>query len=222
MAIKAVLFDLDGTLLDTAPDFVHTINQLAREYQVETPTDDAIRQQVSNGTRALIKLLFGLQEGEDGFEERRHRLFDIYEATMGKHCVLFDGMNNLVSNIVSNDLAWGIITNKPVRFAKPIVEDLPLAHPPAVLLCPDHVKHTKPDPEAMFLACEQLQCAAHEVIYIGDHKRDIDCGRNAGSKTIAVSFGYISSDDDIERWQADYIAHNTDDIWRFINPLINI
>ena len=222
MAIKAVLFDLDGTLLDTAPDFIYTIKQLAKEYRIESPSDDAIRQQVSNGARALVKLLFGLQEDDEGFEERRQKLFDIYEATMGKYCGLFDGMDDLISHIVSKNLVWGIITNKPVRFAKPIVEDLPIKHPPAVLLCPDHVKHAKPDPEAMFLACEQLQCEPHEVVYIGDHKRDIDCGRNAGTKTVAVSFGYIAGDDDIERWQADFIAHETNDIWRYVEPLITV
>jgi len=219
MAIKAVLFDLDGTLLDTAPDFVHTINQLAKEYNIDAPQPDAIRQQVSNGARALVKLLFSLNEGDDGFEERRQRLFDIYEATMGKHCVLFDGMEVLLDNIVSNTLSWGVITNKPVRFAKPIVDNLSLVHPPALLLCPDHVKQAKPDPEAMFMACEQLQCEPHEVIYIGDHLRDIECGRNAGTKTVAVSFGYITPEDNIERWQADCIAHNTDDIWNYIHPL---
>ena len=222
MALKAVLFDLDGTLLDTAPDFIETLHQLANTYQVKAPSDEAIRQQVSNGARALVKLLFGLQEGEAGFEERRQALFDVYESVMGQHCELFNGMDELIENIVKHKLAWGIITNKPVRFAEPIVNNLALNHPPALLLCPDHVKKAKPDPEAMFKACELLECEPHEVVYIGDHLRDIDCGRNAGTKTVAVSFGYLENDDDIHRWQADFIANKTEEIWGFIQPLIDL
>jgi len=222
MAIKAVLFDLDGTLLDTAPDFIHTINQLATQNNLAAPAPEAIREQVSNGARALVKLLFKLSEGEEGFENRKQQLFDVYEQTMGKHCLLFEGMDELLSKIVEKSLHWGIITNKPLRFAQPIVDDLALPHPPALLLCPDHVKQAKPAPEAMFLACDQLQCEPHEIVYIGDHLRDIDCGRNAGTKTIAVSFGYTTPDDDIERWQADHIAHDTGDIWNYIDSLTHV
>lgn len=219
MTIKAVLFDLDGTLLDTAPDFIVAVNQLAQEYAVQTPPAEVIRQQVSNGARALVKLLFNLQEGDVGFEERRQRLFDCYEAAMGQHCVLFEGMYALLEQIAAHHLQWGIITNKPVRFAEPLIDKLPLPSKPAILLCPDHVTKAKPDPEAMYLACKQLDCEPNEVVYLGDHLRDIECGRRAGTKTIAVNFGYIAENDDINQWQADFIAQHTNDIWPYIEPL---
>lgn len=214
--VKAILFDLDGTLLDTAPDFIMTLNQLCDEYQQPRIEPERIRQTVSDGARALTTLAFKINEGDKGFEERRQRLLDIYFDHMGKHCVLFDGMASLLEKIHHNHLHWGIVTNKPVRFAKPIIDKLALPTPPAVLICPDHVTLAKPDPEGLQLACKQLDCLASEAIYIGDHLRDIECGRRAGSPTIAVSFGYVHADDDITQWQADFIAHHSNDIWPII------
>ena len=216
MSIKAVLFDLDGTLLDTAPDFVVTVQQMAKEYNIPSPSDNKIRSQVSNGARALIKLLFNLNEGDEGFEIKRQRLFDVYESIMGKHCVLFEGMFELIENLNKHQIDWGIITNKPARFAEPIVENLTLPSKPAILLCPDHVVNAKPHPEAMILACNQLHCSPAETFYVGDHKRDIDCGRIAGSHTIAVNYGYIAGGDDVNSWQADYIVESASDIFPII------
>ncbi|MGH1440746.1 MAG: HAD family hydrolase [Cellvibrionaceae bacterium] len=217
---KAIFFDLDGTLLDTAPDFVVTLNQLADEYQTPRISEGDIRQTVSDGARALTTLLFQLNVGDDGFEERRQRLLDIYFEHMGKHCVLFDGMQTLIEHIRNEKLFWGIITNKPYRFAESIVDNLQLAARPNLLICPDHVKKAKPDPEALILACNKVGCNTHEAVYIGDHKRDIDCGISAGSKTIAVSFGYIHQDDNITQWGADHIAHHSNDIWPIIQQYL--
>lgn len=213
---KAIFFDLDGTLLDTAPDFVVTLNQLADEYKVARISEDRIRQTVSDGARALTSLLFKLNVEDNGFEERRQRLLDIYFEHMGKHCALFEGMQTLIENIKNEKLFWGIITNKPYRFAESIVDNLQLAARPNLLICPDHVKKAKPDPEALILACNKVGCNTQEAIYIGDHKRDIDCGISAGSKTIAVSFGYIHPEDDITQWNADHIAHHSAEIWPIV------
>jgi len=216
MKAKAVFFDLDGTLLDTAPDFVVALNQLADEYQVPRISEEMIRQTVSDGARALTTRLFKLDVNETGFEERRQRLLDIYFEHMGKHCVLFEGMYELLEKIQNEKLFWGIITNKPYRFAESIVDNLALPLRPNLLLCPDHVSRAKPDPEALIFACNKVGCQTQEAIYIGDHKRDIDCGISAGSITIAVSFGYIHENDNISDWNADHIAHHSDDIWPII------
>lgn len=220
LTLKAVFFDLDGTLLDTAPDFIVTLNQLSDEYKVPRVSETQIRQTVSDGARALTKLVFQLSEGETGFEERRQRLLDIYYDHMGKHCVLFEGMDDLLSDINNAGLSWGIITNKPHRFASVIVDDLEFPSRPDVLLCPDHVTHPKPNAEALLLACQQVNCKPEEAIYIGDHKRDIDCGKNAGSPTIAVSFGYIHQNDNIDDWQADHVAHHSNEIWPIIKTYL--
>ena len=216
MSLKAVFFDLDGTLLDSAPDFFVTMHQLMDEYQQPRVDEAAIRATVSDGGRALTTLGFGLQVGDDGFHERHQRLLDIYTDHMGKHCVLFPGIDALLSQIKNAQLFWGVITNKPARFTDPILENLNLSVHPNLVLCPDHVSKAKPDPEALLLACKKVACKPEEALYIGDHKRDIDCGISAGSPTIAVTFGYTKHDDDIASWNANHIAHNSDDIWSII------
>lgn len=218
--IKAVFFDLDGTLLDSAPDFVVTLNQLMDEYQRPRISEERIRQTVSDGARALITLAFELNIDDTGFEERRQRLLDIYHQHMGKHCILFDGMFELIEQIHSEKLFWGVITNKPYRFAESIVDNLELPARPNLLICPEHVSKAKPNPEALILACNKVGCETEEAIYIGDHKRDIDCGISAGSKTIAASFGYIHEQDDINLWNADHIAHHSNDIWPIVQQYL--
>jgi 2-phosphoglycolate phosphatase len=220
MSIKAVFFDLDGTLLDSAPDFFNAMHQLTDEYQLPRISEQAIRETVSDGARALTTLAFNLQSDAFGFQERNQRLLDIYFEQLGQHCVLFPGMEQLLNNIKSAPLFWGIITNKPSRYTDPILEKLALSTPPNLVICPDHVSKAKPDPEALILACNKVGCRPEEAIYIGDHQRDIDCGRAAGSPTIAVSFGYIHRDDDINNWQADHIAHNSNDIWNIIRSYL--
>lgn len=220
MTIKAVFFDLDGTLLDSAPDFFTAMHQLTDEYQLPRISENAIRETVSDGARALTTLAFGLSVNEPGFQERNQRLLDIYFEQMGQHCVLFPGMEKLLYNIKNASLFWGVITNKPARYTDPILEKLALPVHPNLVICPDHVKNAKPDPEAMILACNKVGCLPSEAIYIGDHKRDVDCGRAAGSPTIAVSFGYIHKNDDINTWQADHIAHNSHDIWNIIHSYL--
>ncbi len=220
MSIKAVFFDLDGTLLDSAPDFFAAMHRLMDEYQQARVAETAIRATVSDGARALTTLGFDLGLEEVGFTERHQRLLEIYYEEMGKNCVLFPRMNELLTQIKNAGLFWGIITNKPERFTDPILERLALTIQPNLVICPDHVNNTKPDPEPLILACHKVGCKPHEAIYIGDHQRDIDCAIAAGSPSIAVSFGYIKSSDRIENWNADHIADNADDIWNIINTIM--
>jgi 2-phosphoglycolate phosphatase len=222
MTIKAVFFDLDGTLLDSAPDFVHTLNQLCDEYNVAPVSASKVYETVSNGARALTTLAFGLNHEEPGFEERRLRLLDIYFEQMGKHCRLYEGMTRLLQQLKQHKLYWGIITNKPARFTQPLLKALEFPTRPDVVLCPDHVTRAKPAPEALELACQQTGCKPAEVIYIGDHKRDIDCGISAGSTTIAAGFGYIEQDDDIALWKADHVVWHVDEIWPIIRLRLSV
>lgn len=216
MSIKAVFFDLDGTLLDSAPDFFIAMHRLMDEYQLPHINEDAIRATVSNGARALTTLAFGLHVDDLGFSERHQRLLELYYEEMGNHCVLFPGIDTLLQRIKSENLYWGIITNKPSRFTDPILEKLTLPSHPNLVICPDHVQNTKPDPEPMILACNKVGCTPAEAIYIGDHKRDIDCGNAAGSPTIAVTFGYTETIEEVTHWNADDIAHTSEDIWNII------
>jgi len=214
--IRAVLFDLDGTLLDTAPDFVVVVNKLLAENQRPALPEEKIRATVSNGSKALVKMAFALEESDPGFELLRQRLLEIY---LGHHSVFtrpFPGINELIGKLSDRNIAWGIATNKPAAYTLPLMTDMNMQPPPASIICPDHVSRPKPDPESLFLASKQLDCNPDEIIFIGDHKRDIDCGKAAGSLTIAAAYGYVDEGEDILDWSADHIVNHADEIWPII------
>ncbi|TQV84202.1 HAD-IA family hydrolase [Exilibacterium tricleocarpae] len=214
MTLKAVLFDLDGTLLDTAPDFVVTLNQLlAQEGRAPLPAE-RIRATVSEGARALVTLGFELTETDSDFEPLRQRLLAIYRDNLAVHTRLFDGIAPLLQQCTARDLAWGIVTNKPDAYTQPLLQALALA--PGVTVCPDHVSQTKPDPEPLLLACTRLNCDTGDAIYIGDHVRDIECGRRAGMPTIAAAYGYLADTGAASQWDADHIAHSATELWPII------
>lgn len=214
--IRAVMFDLDGTLLDTAPDFVVVVNQLLSEQARPTLAADIIRAGVSNGSKALIKLAFSLDESHEQFEPLRQRLLELYLAHIAVHTVLFPGIKELLGKLAANNIAWGIATNKPATYTLPLMAALNIQPAPLSVICPDHVARSKPDPESLFLAGTQLGCSPEEIIYIGDHKRDIDCGKGAGSITIAAAYGYVDAGDDPANWNADYCVNHADEIWPII------
>lgn len=221
MKLEAVLFDLDGTLIDTAPDFIRVLNQLRAEYELEALAADSIRRQVSNGARAMVELGFGLMEGEAGFEDLRERFLDLYLQSLAVETRLFPGLDELLKQLENQHIPWGIVTNKPHRFTKPLLEQLNLAERCATTICPDHVKHRKPHPEPIYKACSEVDAAPEKTIYVGDHQRDIESGNNAGNITVAVSWGYIPEHQSPENWQADHIVHNANELTSVINKFLN-
>ncbi|WP_444943879.1 HAD family hydrolase [Microbulbifer sp. ZKSA006] len=211
--MKAVLFDLDGTLLDTAPDFIVVLNQLRQQEQLPPLPDETIRGTVSNGSRALITLGFNIAEGDPAFPELLQRLLDLYLAHLAEKTTTFPGIENLLDNLVENNLPWGIVTNKPELYTTPLMEAFTHLPPASAIICPDHVSKSKPDPEPLFLACSQIGCTPAEAVYIGDHKRDIIAGQKAGMPTIACGYGYIDSTDNPADWGADHLVNSADEIW---------
>ncbi|BBM04212.1 HAD family hydrolase [Microbulbifer sp. GL-2] len=211
--MKAVLFDLDGTLLDTAPDFIVVLNQLRHQEQLPPLPDEIIRGTVSNGSRALVTLGFGKEEGDPEFGSLLQRLLDLYLAHLAEQTAPFPGIEALLDTLVDNRIPWGIVTNKPEAFTLPLMQAFEHLPPAAAVICPDHVSKTKPDPEPIFLACSQIGCAPSEAVYIGDHKRDIIAGQRAGMPTIACSYGYIDASDNPASWGADHLVSAVDEIW---------
>lgn len=205
----AVLFDLDGTLIDTAKDFIRIIQQMAQQQGLARLDDDLIRSQVSEGGRAMVHLLYP-QLALDSAElwQYRQQFLDIYEQNICVDTTLFDGMNELLLDLEQRGIAWGIVTNKPRYLTELLLKSLNLTERCAVLVCPEDVSKTKPDPEPMYLACKQLDIAPEQCIYVGDHPRDIDAGRNAQMYTILASYGYLPLErrDDLASWQADEIV----------------
>lgn len=208
----AVLFDLDGTLIDTAPDFIRCLNRLRRHHGLPPLPPERIRRSVSNGARAMIRLGFGLEPGQPGYEQRYADFLDLYETEMTVETRLFEGMDQLLARLEDRAIPWGIVTNKPVRFAAPLLQALDLSERCASLVCPDHVRQRKPDPEPLLLACRQLGVVARDSLYVGDHERDIEAGRRAGMQTVAVSYGYIEDPASMPQWQADYIVDSVKDL----------
>ena len=206
MALRAVLFDMDGTLLDTAPDFV-AVCQAMRAARDLAPVDEQlIRDVVSGGARAMVSATFDLEIGAEGFEALRQEFLERYQ----QHCAVlskpFDGMLELLGDIEASRLIWGVATNKPVTFAEPIMQQLALAERSAVLVCPDHVPRSKPAPDMLLLACEKIGVAPADVLFVGDDARDIEAGRAAGCKTAAVTYGYIHPEDNPRHWGADVVV----------------
>lgn len=205
MHLRAVLFDMDGTLLDTAPDFIAVAQAMRAARGLERMPDRLIRDVVSGGARAMVLSAFDVDPLSDAFETLRLEFLDRYQDHCAVESHLYDGMAELLAEIEAANLPWGVVTNKPVRFAKPIMERLGLDSRSAVLVCPDHVSNSKPDPEPMLLACKQLSLDPSTVLFVGDDLRDIESGRSAGSKTAAVRYGYIHPDDNPDTWGADVV-----------------
>lgn len=213
---STVLFDLDGTLIDTAPDFILCLNQLRQQHGLPNLPADDIRPSVSNGARAMIRVGFGLEPEHPDYLARHTAFLDLYEAGVAIETRLFEGMDTLLQSLEARNIPWGIVTNKPARFASPLIQALGLAERCASLICPDHVAQRKPDPEPLFLACQQIGADPARAIYVGDHERDIEAGRNAGMKTIAVRYGYIEAPEAVDLWQADIVANTVTDLAKLL------
>ncbi|MDF2491217.1 MAG: phosphoglycolate phosphatase, partial [Pseudomonas sp.] len=199
MRLRAVLFDMDGTLLDTAPDFI-AICQAMRAARDLPPADEqGIRDVISGGAKAMIQASFDLPPEAAGFEALRLEFLERYQQGCAVHSHLYEGMAQLLEDIEQANLIWGVVTNKPLRFAEPIMQQLGLAERSAVLICPDHVTRSKPDPEPLLLACSKLDLDPASVLFVGDDLRDIESGRDAGTRTAAVRYGYIHPNDNPDR-----------------------
>lgn len=208
MRLRAVLFDMDGTLLDTAPDFVAVCQAMLEARSLPAVDDQLIRDQISGGARAMVAATFATDSQAEGFEALRLEFLERYQ----QHCAVlsrpFTGMAELLADIEQAKLIWGVATNKPLCFAEPIMQQLGLAERSAVLVCPDHVSRSKPDPEMLLLACQKIGVQPGEVLFVGDDARDIEAGRAAGCKTAAVTYGYIHPDDNPRHWGADVIIEH--------------
>ncbi|MDX1458364.1 MAG: HAD family hydrolase [Marinobacter sp.] len=215
-APSTVLFDLDGTLIDTAPDFIRCLNELRVQEGLPALPADQIRRSVSNGARAMIEVGFGLVPEDPDYLEYHTAFLDLYEADVARETRLFPGMDELLSWLDQEMIPWGIVTNKPERFTTPLLHAMGLDIRCAAVICPDHVEQRKPHPESLMLACKQIGADPASGIYVGDHRRDIEAGRNAGMTTIAVRYGYIEHPEEVDTWQADLVADTVSDLTKLI------
>lgn len=204
-APRAILFDLDGTLADTAPDLAAAVN-LLRTVRGMEPSDYALlRPTASAGARGMIGVAFGLKPEDDGYLALRDGFFDNYQASIAVHSTLFDGIAELLAGIEQAGVAWGVVTNKPERFTNPLLPLIGLGHA-ACAISGDTTAHAKPHPAPLFEAAARLGLDPRDCWYVGDDLRDIEAGHAAGMATIAAGWGYCGTEKPLA-WQADVVLN---------------
>ncbi|PKO25577.1 MAG: phosphoglycolate phosphatase [Betaproteobacteria bacterium HGW-Betaproteobacteria-8] len=198
-----ILFDLDGTLVDTAPDLGFALN-LQRERHGLTPLpQNAIRPYASHGSRGLLFAGFNITPEDENFSRMREEYLNLYDEVFTRSPVLFEGVDAVLNEIENKDIPWGIVTNKPRRFSEPLINALQLQQRVSCLVCGDDAARAKPYPDTLLMACQMTGREAISCVYVGDAERDVQAGRAAGMKTVIALFGYIDVTDKPEEWGAD-------------------
>lgn len=213
-AQHAWLFDLDGTLADTAPDLIAAINRMREARDLEPLAEAELRHQASNGARGLLAHGLDLSHTHPNFAAARTEFLALYAANICTHTRLFSGIGPMLSQLEAADIRWGIVTNKPIALARPLIDALQLR--PAVLLGGDSGTRSKPAPDLLWLAAAHLGIPASRCRYLGDAPRDIQSGRAAGMHTIACGWGYVEPGDDSSRWGADLYAREVRELHTLI------
>ncbi len=210
--IKCVLFDLDGTLVDTAPDMAFALNQtLLRHGRAPLPAA-VIRPSVSMGGVALVKLAFRLDEADPAFTGLRDEFLTIYRANLCRDSRLFPGMEQVLSTLEQSGLSWGIVTNKPGWLTQPLMQALALDTRAPCIVSGDTLTQRKPHPAPLLHACRLLRRTPEETVYVGDDRRDMQAGNSAGTATLAAAYGYIGPGEDPHSWGADGLLEHPQQI----------
>jgi len=213
---RAVLFDLDGTLADTAPDLAAAINLLQTVRGLPPTPYSRLRPVTSGGAPGLIGIAFGLKPEDDGYAELRAGFLVNYAAALATASSLFDGVPALLQGLQQRGLAWGIVTNKAMRFTDPLIPQIGLQHA-ACVISGDTTAHAKPHPAPLLEAARRLALAPHECWYVGDDLRDIQAGRAAGMATIAAAWGYCGNAEPAS-WGADALADTPLQLLDWLRP----
>ena len=201
-ASRAVLFDFDGTLADTAGDLCAALNEVRKQQELEPLRVEAVRPYASMGGRGMVRIGFGKQPGDPDYEALRDAFLRAYEANISRHTRLFPGIPDLLDALRQKDIGWGIVTNKAARFTEKLVLALGVA--PDCVVCGDSTPHLKPHPAPLLLAAEKLGLPPAQCYYLGDDLRDIQAARAAGMRPVAVQWGYTSPDNGAPAsWNAD-------------------
>ena len=200
--IKAVLFDLDGTFANTAPDLAAALNHTRATRNLPPMPLGIIRPQASHGSRGLLKLGFDIEPDAPGYDTLRDLFLDYYERNICVHTRLFAGMAELVAALEQRNVAWGIVTNKPHRYTVPLMQALGYAERAACLISGDTCAHAKPHPEPMLKACELIGVTPEQCLYLGDDLRDMQAANAAAMRGIIAGYGYISNDAQLASWGA--------------------
>ncbi|AFU97719.1 HAD family hydrolase [Simiduia agarivorans] len=212
----AVLFDLDGTLVDTAPDFIAVADELRQTLSLPAVDPVNMRDRINGGAAAMAALTFDVTEAT---ETQKQAFLEGYTRRIGERAAVYAGLSDLINDLTAHGIAWGVVTNKPKRFTDNLLARLSLT--PNVLVCGDEVKSPKPHPESLQLAAALLGADEQNCIYCGDHERDIQAALRAGMVAYAAGYGYLEIDTRPSEWQAKAVAHTSNELAVLIRSSIN-
>jgi phosphoglycolate phosphatase len=213
MVFRAVLFDLDGTFADTAADLAYALNCMRASRGLRPVAIEVTRPVTSMGARGLLGVGFDILPGHADYAAMREEFLQIYAGHLCRETRLFPGMSELIDALEARELRWGIVTNKAERFARPLLDQLRVGKRAACIVGGDTTPHLKPHPAPLLAACTIMALAPPECVYVGDDRRDVEAGRAAGMRTIAVRYGYLNGGDP-ESWGADAVIGTPQELLR--------
>jgi phosphoglycolate phosphatase len=215
--MKAVLFDLDGTLIDSAPQLVGALNQLRQQYDLPPIPFLVGRPYASHGAAGLLKAGFNMEKNDPLFDARVQEFLDIYKEVFNLNMQCMEGIEELINTLNLRKISWGIMTNKAKKFAQPIVSSHPLLKSAACLIAGDDVSMPKPSPEGLIKASQMLSIEPSDIIYLGDDRRDVKAANDAGMVSMAARYGYLEVGDDAKSWGAQYIIDKPSELLDYLN-----
>ncbi|MGI9260780.1 MAG: HAD-IA family hydrolase [Woeseiaceae bacterium] len=218
---EAVLFDLDGTLVDTAPDMVDALIAVQSNEGHQPISYDLARSHVSHGAIGLINVAFPDVDA-DTHERLRLQFLELYEQAVCVRSSVFEGLNPLLDQLDAEEIPWGVVTNKPMRMTDPLMAALGIDVRAACAISGDTIPQRKPDPAPLFLASKQTGIAPSRSVYIGDALRDIQAGRAAGMHTVAAAYGYVTADDDPASWDAHELVSSAEELAHLVLKGVNL
>lgn len=210
--IEAVLFDFDGTLADTAPDLGHALNRQRTARGLSELPIEQIRPLASAGSRGLLGLGFNIKPDDEGYEFMRDEFLDFYTQRLCHDTCLFPGVEALLNQMKMMNIPWGIVTNKPARFAHPLIQTLGLGQRVACVICGDETAHTKPHPAPLLAASNKMTISPAHCIYLGDDIRDVQASLAAGMQSIVARYGYLGIDQAPETWGAHHLIDHPEEL----------
>ncbi|WOB06738.1 phosphoglycolate phosphatase [Piscinibacter gummiphilus] len=206
--IRAVLFDLDGTLIDSAPDLAGTGNDMRTARGLAPLAYEAFRPMVGAGARGMLGIALQVTPEDEDFLALREEFLSRYEARMSRETRVFDAMHPVLTTLRTSGTPWGIVTNKAERFTLPLVRTLSLHEQAAAIVGGDTTPHSKPHPAPLLEAARRIGVAPEACVYVGDDLRDVQAGRAAGMATVAAAWGYLGLGDPVSAWGADHVIES--------------
>lgn len=212
-----ILFDLDGTLVDTAHDLGYALNLQRERHGLAMLPLETIRPFASHGSKGLLSVGFALSPEDESFESMREEYLALYDQVLTRKPILFDGVAELLKELDSKAEPWGVVTNKPRRFTQPLLQNIGLLERAVCVVSGDDASRPKPYPDTLLLACEQADVSPEHCWYVGDAERDIVAGRAAGMQTVVALYGYLSEEDQPEKWGADVFVNAPLELLKLLN-----